>query len=86
MWFGKDDLLIRRLDMDVKAPGTRSGPEGVNQVIWSTYQTSVRYFDFDEPITIERPVDAGGNLEQGWRLAGGDSVPAPSVEVRIVEG
>ena len=85
MWFGRDDLYIRRLDMDVRAPGTRSGPEGARQVIWSTYQTSVRYFDFDESIAIERPVSDSGNLEQGWRLSSGDSAPAPAVEVRTTE-
>ena len=85
IWFGKDDLYMRRLDMGVRAPGMRSGPDGANQVIWLAYQTSVRYFDFDESITIERPVSGTGNLEQGWSLAGGGEALAPSVEVRVTE-
>jgi hypothetical protein len=85
IWFGKDDLYMRRFDMDVRAPGSSSGPDGVGQVVWLTYQTSVRYFDFDEPITIKPPVSDSGDLEQGWRLASGDSTPAPAVEVRTAE-
>jgi hypothetical protein len=85
IWFGKDDLNIRRLDMDVRAPGTSSGPDGTSHVIWLTYRTSVKYFDYDEPITIEPPLDAAGGLESGWRRAGNGSAPAPSVEVRARE-
>jgi hypothetical protein len=50
-----------------------------------TYKTSATYFDFDQPIVVEQPVTASGNLEQGWRLVGGDSPPAPSVELRTIE-
>tara|TARA_B100000809_G_scaffold200236_1_gene200459 strand:- start:356 stop:613 length:258 start_codon:yes stop_codon:yes gene_type:complete len=85
MWFGNEYLFMRRLDMDVRAPGTSLGPDGVRQIVWLTYKTSATYFDFDQPIEVDRPVNASGNLEQGWRLVGGDSAPAPSVEVRTSE-
>ena len=38
-WFGNEDLFMRRLDMDVRAPGTSSGPDGVRQIVWLTYKT-----------------------------------------------
>jgi hypothetical protein len=82
LWFGKEDLFMRRLDMDVRSPGTSSGPDGVRRIVWLTYKTTATYFDFDKPIEVDRPIDASGNLEQGWRLVGGDSAPEPSIEVR----
>lgn len=33
-------------------------------------------------VVAYRPANASGNLEPGWRLAGGDSAPPPSIEVR----
>jgi hypothetical protein len=85
MWFGKEDFFMRRLDMDVRAPVMSSGHGDIRGGVWLTYKTSATYFDFDQPIEVERPVNSSGNLEQGWRVVGGDSSPAPSVELRTIE-
>ena len=78
MWIGKEDSSMRKLELDVRAPSTVSGPEGARQVAWMTYRTVVRYFDFDEPIEINRPVTASGESEPGWSLVG-SGPPAPTV-------
>ena len=56
LWVGKEDYLIRQLRQDMEVP-----LEGTSRVM-------MRYYDFNEPITIEPPTTASGELLPGWRL------------------
>ena len=61
LWIGKEDYLIRKWQQETSLPEVKS--------------ESVRlYYDFNEPITIEPPVNASGELLAGWRLQ--DTFPA----------
>lgn len=61
LWIGKEDYLIRQLRQDMEVP-----LEGTSRV-------TVKYYDFNEPITIEPPTTASGELLPGWELAGNTS-------------
>lgn len=61
LWIGKEDHLIRQLRQDIEVP-----LEGTSSVM-------MKYYDFNEPITIEPPLDADGKLLPGWELAGNTS-------------
>ncbi|GAI07899.1 unnamed protein product, partial [marine sediment metagenome] len=56
LWIGREDYLIRQLKQDMEVP-----LEGTSRV-------TVKYYDFNEPITIEPPTTATGELLPGWRL------------------
>jgi hypothetical protein len=58
IWIGKSDYLIRLIKME---RGMQE-PEG----ILSTYSAVHKFYDFNEPISIEAPRDAAGNLLPGW--------------------
>jgi len=61
LWIGKDDYLIRQMKYDMQVPSEDTGE-------WDTSSSMVRYYDFNEPIEIEPPVTASGELLSGWRL------------------
>jgi hypothetical protein len=60
VWIGKEDYLIRQ----VKHEG-QSASEGGSL---DTFSALVKYYDFNQTILIEPPLDAEGNLLPGWRL------------------
>ncbi len=60
LWIGKDDSLIRQVIQVTQAPDS----EGQLH----TSSTTLKYYDFNQPILIEPPLDAGGNLLPGWHL------------------
>lgn len=62
LWIDKDDYLIRQMKHDMRVPSEDTGE-------WDTSNSIVRYYDFNEPITIEPPLDAHGELLPRWRLA-----------------
>lgn len=66
LWIGKDDYLIRQMKYEMQVPS-----EVVGQ--WDTSSSMMKYYDFNEPITIEPPLDAYGELLPGWELAGNTS-------------
>jgi hypothetical protein len=53
LWIGKDDYLVRQVRMDTQKEGYHSA---------SLY----KYYDFNEPVSIEPPVDDSGQLLPGW--------------------
>jgi len=59
LWIGKDDYLIRQVKQDMQVP------------LEGTSSAMVKYYDFNEPITIEPPETASGELLPGWRLVDG---------------
>ena len=61
LWIGKDDYLIRQLKHDMY-----SSAEGAEQAEWATTSLVQKYYDFNEPITIESPETASGELAPGW--------------------
>jgi hypothetical protein len=62
LWIGKGDSLIRRIMQVAQAPDS----EGQLHTSSMTF----RYYDFNQPITIEPPMDTNGQLLDGWQLAG----------------
>jgi len=80
LWISKEDYSIRRMKLDGQFPTTGTVPDGAALIGSSSHSTVVRYFDFDEPIQVEHPLTASGELEPGWRLAGGGP-PAPTIEL-----
>jgi len=62
LWIGKDDNLIRQIVQTTQYPDD----EGKSQ----TTSATMTFYDFNEPIIIEPPLDADGELLEGWQLAG----------------
>jgi len=62
LWIGKDDNLIRQIIQTTQYPDD----EGKLQ----TTSATMTFYDFNEPIIIEPPLDANGELLDGWQLAG----------------
>jgi len=58
LWIGKEDYLIRKMERVTQIPDK-------NGVIQSGTQI-LRFYDLNEPIAIEAPVDSQGNLLPGW--------------------
>jgi hypothetical protein len=65
LWIGKDDNLVRKMIQVTQAPDS----EGQLH----TSSTILKYYDFNQPINIEPPLDAEGKLLPGWELS--DSRP-----------
>lgn len=66
LWIGKDDYLIRQMKMEheeILPEDEDIGPWGP-----STSSSVTRFYDFNEPIEIEPPKTACGELLPGWRL------------------
>lgn len=61
LWIGKHDYLIRQMKHDWQVPVEDTGR-------WETSSVTIKYYDFNKPITIEAPVTASGELLPGWRL------------------
>jgi hypothetical protein len=57
LWIGKDDYLIRQWIHDNQRPGDG----GVQSSVMN-----ISLYDFNEPFTIEAPVDSQGDLLFGW--------------------
>lgn len=62
IWIGKDDYLIRQIKTEQRGPADKNGLIFVDM--------AMKYFDINQPVIIEPPVDADGNLLDGWQLAG----------------
>jgi len=61
LWIGKDDYLIRQMEKDMQVPSEDTGQ-------WDTSSAMWKFYDFNEPITIEPPTAESGELLPGWRL------------------
>lgn len=61
LWIGKEDYLIRQMKHDMQVPSEDTGK-------LDTSSSLVKYYDFNEPIVIEPPESASGELLPGWRL------------------
>ena len=77
LWISKDGFQIRQMKLAGAAPVTTSG--GAEQIGGLTWDTLVEFFDFDAPITIERPLTPSGDVQSEWRLSGGPQA-GPVVE------
>ena len=66
IWIGEEDFSIRQMKLDVEAPTTVSDELGTRVEGSAGYTTTVRFFDLNASIRIERPVTASGVLEAGW--------------------
>jgi len=62
LWIGKDDNLIRQMVQTTQYPDD----EGKLQ----TTSTMMTFYGFNESIIINPPLDSGGQLLEGWQLAG----------------
>jgi len=60
IWIGKEDYLIRQMKTEQRGPVDKEG-------IFSASMT-MRYSGFNQPVTIEPPLDAEGNLLPGWSI------------------
>jgi len=62
IWIGEDDYLIRQVKTEQRGPADKGGPISVSM--------TMRYSGFNQPVTIEPPLDSDGQLLAGWELAG----------------
>jgi hypothetical protein len=63
LWIGRDDYLIRQMKMNGKFPDDGEGLKFV------TTSWTMKYYDLNQPVTIEAPLDAEGQVLPPWRLA-----------------
>lgn len=68
LWIGKHDYLIRQMKYDYQIPREDSKQ-------WDISSMVVKYYDLNEPIVIEPPVMASGELLPSWELVA--SYPPP---------
>jgi len=62
LWIGKEDNLIRQIVQTTRYPDDEDKLQ--------TTSSTMTFYDFNEPIVIEPPLDANGELLNGWQLAG----------------
>ncbi len=71
LWIGKDDYLIRKVQSEIRNKD--------DEIIRTQTMT---YYNFNVPLTIEPPLDADGELLEGWEISnsdsGGGDVPYPT--------
>ncbi len=61
VWIGKSDYLMRRMRLDAHGPD----PKDLTQSLVVDFQ----FYDFNQPIVIEPPLGADGQLLPGWSSA-----------------
>jgi hypothetical protein len=64
LWIGKQDYLIRQMRVQGQTP---DNPEGTKFNVFSELMT---YYDFGQPVSVEAPLDASGQLLSGWQVIG----------------
>jgi len=62
LWIGKEDLLIRQTKYSGRTPSEEDEQ-------WVTSMMTMQLFDINQPIVIEAPLDAQGELLPGWQLS-----------------
>jgi len=62
LWIGKEDLLIRQMKYSGRTPSEEDGQ-------WDTSTMTMQLSDINQPIVIEAPLDAQGELLPGWQLS-----------------
>ncbi|MDD5702775.1 MAG: zf-HC2 domain-containing protein [Dehalococcoidales bacterium] len=62
LWICKNDNILRQMKKSQQIPG----PDGQVQASSTTF----KYYDFNQPVIIEPPVDTRGDLLPGWQIAG----------------
>ncbi len=65
-WIGKDDYLIRQWKDIIRT--LLDEPLPANLTDWSTVVSVIKYYDFNELIVIEPPLDESGELLEGWEV------------------
>ncbi|MEE8353390.1 MAG: hypothetical protein V3S10_02950, partial [Dehalococcoidales bacterium] len=73
LWIGKDDHLLRRLRYFMRMPSDDSfeeDSEAAEQEEWDSVSMIVRYYDFNQEISIEAPLSDSGQLLPGWYRVG----------------
>jgi hypothetical protein len=69
LWIGKDDYLIRQEILRPENPGAEYSYEVNGETrYYKSYTAITEFYDFNEPIDIQPPLDASGNLLPGWRV------------------
>ncbi|MBN1643868.1 MAG: zf-HC2 domain-containing protein [Dehalococcoidales bacterium] len=58
LWIGKDDHLIRKMIIDDQTASNNGETQSSIK--------NFRFYDFNQPVIIEAPVDSGDNLLSGW--------------------
>lgn len=61
LWIGRDDYLLRQMKWDSQRPDTGDGIRYSSMIF--------KFYDFNEPFTVEAPVDSNGKLLPGWTSA-----------------
>ncbi len=62
LWIGKEDLLVRQTKYSGRTPSEEEGQ-------WDISSMTMQLFDINQPIVIEAPLDAQGELLPGWQLS-----------------
>jgi hypothetical protein len=68
IWIGRDDLLVRQMKYTGRMPSE-------DKATWDTSDTTIQLYDINQPVVVEPPLDAQGELLPGWQLAG-NYIPA----------
>lgn len=61
LWIGRDDYLIRQMKVNGKFPDDDEGLK------FRIINLTMKYYDINQSITIEAPLDANGQLLPGWQ-------------------
>jgi len=81
LWIGKDDYLIRQVKQYWEFPRVEPASRSAEQEIWHTANIMWKYYDLNEPIEIEPPTTASGELLPGWCLVSNPPASGPPKEL-----
>ena len=82
LWIGEDDGRLRRMELDIRSPIAGVVGNGAPELMgWVDLSGTANYSGFDEPVEIEAPVDANGDVLPGWNAPFGGGAQAPVTTV-----
>ncbi len=61
LWIGKSDYLMRQMKQEIHGPDPKDETQHL--------AVEFTFYDFNQPVSIEAPLDANGQLLPGWTSA-----------------
>ena len=60
LWIGEDDYILRQIKQSIHGPDSNVGRIDTDYI--------QKYYDFNQPINIEPPLDVSGQILPGWEI------------------
>ena len=60
LWIGEDDYILRQIKQSIHGPDSNVGRIDTDYI--------QKYYDFNQPINIEPPLDTSGQILPDWEI------------------